>query len=132
MTKTVRCARCGKELVFEGKQIKETVACDHCHQRMRISEKSQKRFRTVRYFFVLLICIIIAVGMRFFTQNNYLTLLVMLSLMLVLANFADHLCLLLTEKIFHLEYEAYHPVELTKKEKRKQNQQKKQKKGLFR
>ena len=130
MTKTVRCARCGKELVFEGKQIQEAGSCDHCHQQMRINEKSQKRFRTVRYFFVLSFCIIIAVGMRFFTQNNYLVLLVMLSMGLVLANFADHLCLLLTEKMFHLEYEAHQPVKLSNKDKLKQDRNKK--KGLFR
>lgn len=130
MTKTVRCARCGKELVLEGKQIKETVACDHCHQQMRIDERSQKRFKAVRYFFVLAICIIIAVGMRFITQNNYLTLLVMLSMGLVLANSADRLCLLLTEMVFHLEYEAYTPVKLSNKDKLKQ--EKSRKKGLFR
>ena len=132
MTKTVKCARCGKELVLEGKQIQETVSCDHCHLQMRISEKSQKQFRNVRYFFVFLICIIISLGMHAFTQNNYLILLVMLGIVLLLSNYSDHWCLLLTDKIFSLKYEEYHPVELTKKEKRKQNQQKKQKKGLFR
>lgn len=132
MTKIVKCARCGKEMHFTGKQIQETVACDHCHQQMKISEKSGKRFRTVRYFFMLLVCIIIALGMHSVTQNNYLILLAMLSVVLLLANFSDHWCLLLTEKIFHLEYEAYQPVELSKKEKRKQIQKKKQKKGLFR
>jgi len=129
MKETVKCSRCGKEFDFRGKKVSEMISCDHCHLQMKISEKTQKHFKLVRYLFLFGVCLVIAFGMNAVTQNNYLLLLATLFVAMFLSSFADHLCLYLTDKIFGLQYEAYQPVKISKKEKRKQNTEKK--KGLF-
>ncbi|MBO7675899.1 MAG: hypothetical protein J6S49_00055 [Erysipelotrichaceae bacterium] len=130
MKESVKCYRCGKEYDLSGKNLKEIISCSHCHQTMRISERSQKRFKVIRYLFVLILCMILAFGMSFATQGTLLILIAVMSLAMLLANYSDRLCLRLTDMIFGLEYEEYHEKQYTKKEIRKQKANKK--KGLFR
>lgn len=130
MTKDVKCYRCGKEIDLSGKNVREIVSCSHCHQKMKISEKSQKRFRLMRYLFVFAICMILAFGMSYASQGTLVILIVVMSLGILAANYSDHFCLMLTNMIFGLEYEEYHEKQLSKKEIRKQKTEKK--KGLFR
>lgn len=130
MKKTLKCARCGKEFDERVVGSKEIISCDHCHLQMKIDEKSQKRFRMVRYFFVLLVCIIIAFGMSMATTSSYIILLGVMSIALLIANFSDSWCLKLTNLIFGLTYEEYHPVKISNKDRLKQEYKKK--KGLFR
>ena len=128
MHNIVKCYRCGKE--YDPKDHKEIISCSHCHQQMKINERSQKRFRIVRYGFVLTICLAIAFTMSVTVGTNYLSLLVMLGIAMLLANVADKWCLKLTDLIFGLEYEEYHPVKISNKDRIKMENQKK-KKGLF-
>ncbi|MBO7698022.1 MAG: hypothetical protein J6S38_03175 [Erysipelotrichaceae bacterium] len=130
MKEPVKCYRCGKEYDLSGKNLKEIISCSHCHQTMRISERSQKRFKVIRYLFVLILCMILAFGMSFATQGTLLILIAVMSLAMLVANYSDRLCLRLTDMIFGLEYEEYHEKQYTKKEIRKQKANKK--KGLFR
>ena len=51
MKNTVKCYRCGKE--YDHKLVKEFISCSHCHQQMKIDEKSEKRYSFMRYVFVL-------------------------------------------------------------------------------
>ena len=129
MKETVKCYRCGKE--YDRKDLKETISCSHCHKQMKITDKTGKRFRMMRYLFVLAICLIIAFCMNMATGNNYLALLVTLCIAMLLANYADKWCLKLTDMIFGLEYEEYEPVKISNKDRLKMEAQKK-KKGLFR
>ena len=130
MKEPVKCYRCGKEYDLSGKNLKEIISCSHCHQTMRISERSQKRFKVIRYLFVLILCMILAFGMSFATQGTLLILIAVMSLAMLVANYSDRLCLRLTDMIFGLEYEEYHEKQYTQKEIRKQKANKK--KGLFR
>ena len=95
MKNNIKCYQCGKEYDIETKNVKEIISCGHCHKQMRIDDRSKKKFRLVRYLFVLLIC------------------------------YADKWCLILTDMIFGLTYEKYEPVKMTKKEIRKSRTQKK-------
>lgn len=128
MKETIKCYRCGKE--YDRKDLKEIISCSHCHKQMKINEKSQKRFRIVRYMFVLAVCLVIAFGMNMATGNNYLGLLVTLGIAMLLANFSDRWCLKLTDVLFGLEYEEYTPVKISNKDRIKMENQKK-KKELF-
>lgn len=133
MEKILKCARCGKELDKKKIGIKEIISCDHCHLQMKISEASQKKFRIVRYMFVLLVCLVISLGMSFMTTNTLLILLVIMSVAMIIANYSDRWCLMLTDKIFGLEYEEYHEVNISNKDRLKQEAaRKKNRKGLFR
>lgn len=129
MKETIKCYRCGKE--YDRKDLKEIISCAHCHKQMKINEKSQKRFRIVRYMFVLAVCLVIAFCMNMATGNNYLALLVTLGIAMLLASFSDSWCFKLTDVLFGLEYEEYTPVKVSNKDRIKMENQKK-KKGLFR
>ncbi len=129
MKSVVKCYRCGKEYDLDNRNIKEIISCSHCHQQMKFTEKTRKRFRLVRYFFVLLICLMLAFGMSLVTQNNYIVLLVMMFAAMGIAGFSDRWCMVLTDRIFSLEYEEYHPEKPSKKQLRKERSTKK--KGLF-
>ena len=130
MREAIKCYRCGKEYDLSGKDLKEIISCSHCHQKMRITQDSQKRFRIVRYFFVLAVCLVLAFGLSFASQGTFLILIAVMSLAVLLASYSDHVCLILTDRIFGLDYEEYHEPQFTKKEIRNQKTQKK--KGLFR
>ena len=105
MTKIIKCSRCGNDIKIE--KTKQIVSCGHCNLKMKIDLKSQKRFKLVRYLFMLIICILIALGMNLVSKNNYVILLFTLMAALLLANYADRLCLILTDVIFGLTYEKY-------------------------
>jgi hypothetical protein len=92
---------------------------------MKINEKSQKRFRIVRYMFVLAVCLVIAFCMNMATGNNYLALLVTLGIAMLLASFSDSWCFKLTDVLFGLEYEEYTPVKISNKDRIKMENQKK-------
>ncbi len=130
MKNRVKCYHCGKERELGYKDIREVLSCDHCHQKMRIDTKTQKHFRIMRYLFVLLICIVIAFCMTKASANNYLILLVVMTVALIISLYSDRLCLALTAMTFGVSYEEYHPVIKTNKELRKEKKQ--PKKGLFR
>ncbi|MBO7676950.1 MAG: hypothetical protein J6S49_05510 [Erysipelotrichaceae bacterium] len=130
MREAVKCYRCGKEFDLSGKNLKEIISCGHCHHTMKISEKSEKRYKIVRYLFMLAIGLVLALGLSFATQGTCLILIAVMSVAMLVASYADHFCLMLTDKIFGLEYEEYHEKQYTKKEIRKQRANKK--KGLFR
>lgn len=125
MKSVVKCYRCGKEYDLDSKNIKEIISCSHCHQQMRFTEKTRKHFRLVRYFFVLFICIGLAFGMSLVTKNNYVVLLTLMGVAMLIANFADKWCMLLTDMIFGLQYEEYHPEKISKKQQRKEKSTKK-------
>ena len=129
MKEKVKCYRCGKE--YDGQDVKTIISCSHCHQQMKITEKSEKRYRLMRYLFVLCICLVIAFCMTGVTANNYIALFVTLCVAMLLANFADDWCLKLTDMFFGLEYEEYHPVRMSNKDRIRMESQNK-KKGLFR
>lgn len=128
MKNTVRCYHCGNE--YSDKEVKEIISCGHCHKQMKINEKSEKRFRIVRYLFVLTICLVIAFCMNMATGNNFIGLLITLGIAMLLANSSDKWCLKLTDMVFGLEYEEYTPVKISNKDRIKMENQKK-KKGLF-
>lgn len=129
MKKPVKCYQCGKQYELKASEAKEIISCSHCHKQMHIDEASKKKFRLVRYLFVLVICLLIALGMNMVTNNNYTILLVTLMIAMIFANYSDKWCLILTDMIFGLSYEEYVPVKYSKKEIRKMRSQKK--KGLF-
>ena len=129
MKKTVKCYRCGKE--YDSKDRKEMISCSHCHQQMKITAKTESHFRFMRYLFVLAVCLAIAFAINLFTNNNYLALIATMAVAMLMANFADSWCLKLTEMIFGLEYEEYHTVKMSNKDRIRMEGQKK-KKGLFR
>ena len=128
MKSEIKCYRCGKIYVLNYKTLKEVISCGHCHQQMKITVKTQKKLRLMRYMFVFVICMVIAYMMSNVSDNSLFLLLITLSIAMILANFSDRLCLYLTDRIFNLEYEEYHPEVKTKKEIRKE---KSKKKGLF-
>ena len=125
MKSVVKCYRCGKEYDLNSKNIKEIISCSHCHQQMRFTEKTRKHFRLVRYFFVLFICLFLAFGMSLVTQNNYIVLLVMMGVAMIIALYSDKWCMVLTDRIFGLNYEEYHPEKISKKQQRKESQSQK-------
>lgn len=129
MKEIIRCYRCGKE--YDRKDLKEIISCGHCHKQMKINEKSEKRFKIVRYMFVLSICLVIAFFMNMATGNNLLGLLITLAIAMIMANSSDKWCLKLTDMIFGLQYEEYTPVKISNKDRIKMENQNK-KKGLFR
>ena len=53
----------------------------------------------------------------------------MMGVAMVIANFSDNWCMLLTDRIFGLQYEEYHLEKISKKQQRKERNTKK--KGLF-
>ncbi len=112
------------------REIKETISCSHCHQQMKISEKSQKHFRIVRYLFVLGICLLLAFSMNLVSTKNYIVFLATLVVAMMIASVSDRWCLILTEWIFRLEYEDYHPEKISNKDRIKAESRNK-KKGLF-
>ena len=130
MKSVVKCYRCGKEYDLNSRNIKEIISCSHCHQQMRFTEKTRKHFHVVRYFFVLIICIALAFGMSLVTKNNYIMLLAMMGIAMLIAGVSDNWCMLLTDRIFGLQYEEYHEEKISKKQQRKERETKK-KKGLF-
>ena len=131
MGSMIKCYRCGKQYDLGYKNIKEIISCDHCHQQMKISDKSLKKVRLIRYVLVLILCLIIAYFMSDFSNNSkLLLLLITLSFAMLLAQFIDRICLYLADTIFHLQYEEYHPVKKSKKEIRKEKNNSKRK-GLF-
>jgi len=69
-----------------------------------------------------------------FYDNQYLAdPLVIMSVAMIIANYSDRWCLMLTDKIFGLEYEEYHEVKISNKDRLKQEAaRKKNRKGLFR
>ena len=133
MKKETKCYRCGKIHEINYKNVSEIISCSHCHQQMKITKKSEKRVRFMRYAFVFLVCLVFAIGTYRFTKDNMIILLVVLTAGLLLANVADKVCLVLTYWIFGLEYEEYHEEKRSKKEIRKENIEKNKKKenGFF-
>ena len=130
MKNHIKCYHCGKERELGYKEIREVLSCDHCHQKMRIDQKTQKHFRIMRYLFVLVICLVIAFCMSRASASSYLVLLAVMSAALILSLYSDRLCLILTAMTFGVHYEEYHPAVKTNKELRKERKQ--PKKGLFR
>lgn len=128
MKNEIKCYKCGKIHEIAYKDLKETISCSHCHQQMRINERSEKKYKLVRYIFIFVICLFLAFLLNIFSVNYFLMLFVILSLMLVFAQYADKVCLILTDMIFGLQYEEYHPVVKSKKEIRKERDAKDKKK----
>ena len=129
MKKIVKCYRCGKE--YESGKLKEIISCSHCHQQMKITRKTENRFHFMTYLLVLVVCLSVALIISLITDNSYLTFVVTMAMAMLMASFADKWCLKLTHLLFGLEYEEYHPVEMSNKDRIRMESQKK-KKGLFR
>ena len=129
MKNQVKCYRCGKIYDLKASQVREIISCDHCHQKMKISAKTEKRFRIMRYLVIFLFCLLLAFLMNILSVSNYFAIIIILFLALLLADYADHACLLLTDFFFGLEYEEYHEVKKTKKEIRKEREAKEKKKN---
>ena len=107
MKNEIKCYKCGKPYDLNYKTVSEYISCSHCHQQMKINERTEKKFRLVRYFFTFFICLILAFLMSFFSINYFLMIFIILSGMLVFAQFADQACLFLTDKIYGLEFEIF-------------------------
>ena len=122
----LRCSRCGNVIKTDSK-AKEVVSCGHCNLKMKIDDNSQKKYRLIRYLFMLMVCIILAFGMGMVAKSNYLVLIVTMSFALLFANYADKLCLNLTDKIFGLTYSEYFPEKIKKEEKERRKEKQKQK-----
>ena len=127
MNKEISCYRCGKKQTLTYKTLAESIHCDHCHSSMRLSDKSNRRYKAVRYAFVFIVCLVLAFGISMFEKRNYVVLMLVFVATMALATFSDHLCLGLTWLMFGLEYEEDHPEERAKLRKQQEKQEEKEK-----
>ena len=106
--KEIKCARCGKSLKYNFKSLSKHIKCDHCNLEMIIDSRSQRMLKYVRGLFVAIVVSILMYGcMKLGTIESYVAIIIVCSFTLLLTQFSDQLCLLITDKIFHLRYIAY-------------------------
>lgn len=131
MKNNVKCYRCGKQHVFDWRHLEEEIECSHCHSKMKLSGKCEKRLKMMRYITVLVVALVISFGLSTFTKSNSITIIiVILFVSLLMAMVIDRVCLWLVYTIYGLEYEEYHPeiIARQRKEREKEKQKEKQRK----
>ena len=102
----VKCPRCGKENEVTIKNLNKVVECSHCHKKMCLDVKSQRKIKWVRYFIMLIIAIGFAYSMQSFTTGTtgYLIIIGYLAFLFLIMNFIDDWCLKLGFLLFDLTY----------------------------
>ncbi len=128
---TNKCYHCGKEYpAFTYKTVSEVISCSHCHKSMRIDKATNRKYQTVRFVLVMLFCFVIMSIMALISTNIMLNFAVVMIAAVLLAGESDRICLFVTNKLFGLSYEEYHPETLRalEKEEEREKQKRKQKK----
>lgn len=102
----VKCPRCGKENEVTVKDLKKIVECSHCHKKMCLDVKSQRKIKYVRYFIMLIIAIGFAYSMQKFTAgtSGYLIIIAYLAFLFLIMNYIDDWCLKLAFLLFKLNF----------------------------
>ena len=125
----VRCYHCGKIYDLNKDTIAEVISCSHCHRSMKLDKRSDRRYNAVRYFIVLFVCMNIVVLLMYLLKNTTLVMIASFGCAVLLTSFTEKFCLRLTNSLFGLTYEEYHPEEIEKLE-REQDREKEKKKRL--
>ncbi len=101
----ITCPRCGNHISHTFKEVKKVIKCPHCNMELMIDGRSQRMLKYTRTLFVAIVVSILMIGMmNLGTVSSYVALIIVLSIMLALMNVYDRLCLIITDKIFHLRY----------------------------
>ena len=123
-----KCPKCGKENEVTVKSVKKLIECSHCHKKMCLDVKSQRKIKYVRYFVMLIIAIGFAYSMEQFTKGTtgYLILIAYIAFVFMISRYIDDWCLKLGFLLFNLNYmdldlyaEIRKPTLFEKREKKK-------------
>ena len=129
MKNEIKCYRCGKVKVLEARKLSEEIECSHCHSKMRLTYKCERRLKTMRYITVLVVALVISFGLTIVNRNNTYTLIIAILLVsLAMALVVDKFCLWMVYATKGLEYEEYHPEEIEKMRKEREKEKEKEKK----
>lgn len=104
----IECPRCGNRISYGLKDTKKMIKCHHCNLELVIDGRSQRLLKRTRTFFVIVVATLLVFCLsRLGSVSSYLAVIAVCSIMLIFMNQYDKLCLIITDKIFHLRYIPY-------------------------
>ena len=125
----VECPRCGSTISYGFKETSKKIKCHHCNMELVIDERTQRLFKYTRTFFVVVAASILMYGLsRLESISSYIAVILVCSVMLAFMNFYEKLCLIMTDKIFHLRYIPYKKPDAKELKKARLAKQKRKKK----
>lgn len=127
MKNTVKCYRCGTENKLTLKTVAEEVKCPHCQGTMSLDKSSKFWFNFFKYFFILLVSLVLVTIINIFTTNILILLLTAFLIAFIVVAAADKVgiwMLYLTKGATYIHIETEKEKRNREKEEKKENKKK--------